>query len=207
MPKSLNAMPRIQIAAAALLALFATTVHAAGDAEAGKTKAYTCTGCHGIPGYKNTYPNYDVPKVGAQSATYLAAALQAYQSGARKHPTMNGHAQSLSAQDIDDVSAWFASLPAAALGHEVTGKAAAGEDKSVPCQACHGANGIAVDAMYPNLAGQHASYIRKSLQDYRDGQRVNPLMSGFATNLSDQDIEDLAAWFASQPGLRDLSSD
>jgi cytochrome c553 len=61
--------------------------------------------------------------------------------------------------------------------------------------------------MYPNLAGQHASYIRKSLQDYRDGQRVNPLMSGFATNLSDQDIEDLAAWFASQPGLRDLSSD
>ena len=200
-------MPRFLIAAMALLALSATAAQAAGDAEAGKVKAYTCTGCHGIPGYKNTYPHYDVPKVGGQNAPYLVSALQAYQSGTRAHPTMNGHAQSLSGQDIEDIAAWFASLPAGSA-EAVTGDAAAGQQKSTPCQACHGEAGIAVDAnLYPNIAGQHASYIGKALHDYRDGHRVNPLMSGFAAALSDQDIEDLSAWFASQAGLRDLSAD
>lgn len=199
-------MPRILIAAA-LLALTATTAQAAGDAEAGKVKAYTCTGCHGIPGYKNTYPQYDVPKVGAQGAPYLVSALQAYQSGARQHPTMNNHAQSLSAQDIGDIAAWFASLPAGEA-ESVIGDADAGREKSTPCQACHGESGIAVDAnLYPTIAGQYPSYIEKALKDYRDGKRVNPLMSSFAANLSDQDIEDLAAWYASQGGLNDLSGD
>lgn len=199
-------MPRILIAATALLALFPTAVFAAGDADAGKVKAYTCTGCHGIPGYQNTYPRYAVPRVGAQNAPYLASALQAYQSGARKHPTMNGHALSLSVQDIEDIAAWFGSLPPG-KAKAAAGDPAAGQDKSTPCQACHGANGIAADKIYPNLAGQHASYIEKALRDYRAGDRVNPLMSGFAANLSDQDIADLAAWFASQAGLRDLSDD
>jgi len=200
-------MPRFLIAATLLLALSVNVALAAGNAEAGKVKAYTCTGCHGIPGYKNTYPHYAVPKVGAQNASYLVAALQAYQSGSRHHPTMNGHAQSLSTQDIEDIAAWFASLPAGSA-KDVEGDKAAGQEKSQSCQACHGANGMAVDPnLYPNIAGQHPSYIAKALHDYRDGRRVNPLMSSFAANLSDQDIEDLAAWFASQGGLRDLSGD
>jgi cytochrome c553 len=200
-------MPRFLIAASVLLALTATGAQAAGDAAAGKVKAYTCTGCHGIPGYKNTYPQYAVPKVGAQNAPYLVSALQAYQSGARQHPTMNGHAQSLSSQDIEDIAAWFASLPAGEA-RAVVGDADAGQEKSQSCQACHGESGVAVDAnLYPDIAGQYPSYIEKALQDYRDGKRVNPLMSGFAANLSDQDIEDLAAWYASQGGLRDLSGD
>ena len=87
------------------------------------------------------------------------------------------------------------------------GDPVAGQRKSEPCLACHGERGVAVDAMYPNLAGQYASYLEKALKDYRDGSRSNPLMSGFATNLSDPDIEDLAAWFASQEGLEVLSGD
>jgi len=200
-------MPRFLIAATLLLALTSTVAQAAGDAEAGKVKAYTCTGCHGIPGYKNTYPHYAVPKVGAQNAPYLVSALQAYQSGARRHPTMNNHAMSLSAQDMEDIAAWFASLPPGEAD-TVVGDAAAGPQKSQPCQACHGETGIAVDAnLYPTIAGQYESYLKKALQDYRDGSRANALMSAFATNLSDQDIEDLAAWFGSQAGLRDLSAD
>ncbi|KAA9132111.1 cytochrome c [Marinihelvus fidelis] len=85
------------------------------------------------------------------------------------------------------------------------GDAAAGKEKSVPCQACHGEDGLGIDPTYPKLAGQHADYLAKSLADYRDGRRVNPLMSGFATNLTDEDIEDLAAWYASLEGLKDLS--
>ena len=86
------------------------TAYAAGDAEAGAIKAYTCTGCHGIPGYKNIYPTYSVPKIGGQNYEYLTIALKAYRDGERDHKTMDLQAQSLSDQDIEDVSAYFASL-------------------------------------------------------------------------------------------------
>jgi cytochrome c553 len=82
----------------------------AGDAQAGKIKAYTCTGCHGIPGYNNVYPTYKVPKIGGQNYEYLAAALKAYRDGERHHSTMQLQASSLSDTDIDDIAAYFASL-------------------------------------------------------------------------------------------------
>jgi cytochrome c553 len=82
----------------------------AGDAAAGKTKGYTCTGCHGIPGYNNVYPTYKVPKIGGQNYDYLVAALTAYKAGDRIHGTMNSQTQSLSGSDIEDIAAWFASL-------------------------------------------------------------------------------------------------
>jgi len=198
------AMPRLLIAAALLFALSSTTVHAAGDAVAGKVKAYTCTGCHGVPGYKNTYPTYNVPKLGGQSAEYLIAALDSYRSGEREHSTMNLQAESLSGSDVQDIAAYLSGLDSGAAAHSGGGPAA-GREKSTPCQACHGENGMGVQAMYPNLGGQYESYLAKALADYRAGARVNPLMSGFAGALSDQDIADLAAWYASQSGLSDLS--
>ena len=82
----------------------------AGDPEAGKIKAYTCTGCHGIPGYNNVYPTYKVPKIGGQNYEYLASALKAYRDGERHHSTMELQASSLSDQDIEDIAAYFASL-------------------------------------------------------------------------------------------------
>jgi cytochrome c553 len=95
-----------------LAALLAAPVpgQGAGNAAAGKTKAYTCTGCHGIPGYNNVYPTYKVPKIGGQNYAYLVRALEAYRTGERTHATMNAQAQSLSEADIEDISAWFASL-------------------------------------------------------------------------------------------------
>ena len=85
------------------------------------------------------------------------------------------------------------------------GNASAGKEKSAVCQACHGLDGKSVDPSYPNLAGQHESYLQKALGDYRAGRRQNAIMAGFAGPLSDQDILDLAAWYASQEGLEDLS--
>ena len=83
---------------------------AAGDAQAGKIKAYTCTGCHGIPGYNNVYPTYRVPKIGGQNYAYLVAAMKAYKNGERDHATMELQASSLNDGDIEDISAYFASL-------------------------------------------------------------------------------------------------
>ena len=91
------------------MALPAASAHA-GDAQAGKVKAYTCTGCHGIPGYNNVYPTYKVPKIGGQNYEYLAAALKAYRAGERHHSTMELQAASLSDTDIEDIAAYFASL-------------------------------------------------------------------------------------------------
>lgn len=96
------------LAAAAVLA--SAPARAAGDVEAGKIKAYTCTGCHGIPGYNNVYPTYKVPKIGGQNHPYLVAALKAYRAGERDHSTMVLQAKSLSDQDIEDIAAYFSSL-------------------------------------------------------------------------------------------------
>lgn len=83
---------------------------AAGDAVAGRQKSETCIGCHANPNLENTYPMYRVPKVAGQHAAYIAATLKAYQDGARPHQTMQANAAHLSAQDIEDIAAYFASL-------------------------------------------------------------------------------------------------
>jgi len=83
-----------------------------------------------------------------------------------------------------------------------SGNASRGLEKSQACQACHGQDGnMAVDANTPIIAGQHAAYLEFALRQYRSGERQNALMNGFAESLSDQDIADLAAWYASQEGL------
>jgi cytochrome c553 len=89
------------------LALVAMPALAAGNADDGKIKAYTCTGCHGIPGYKNIYPHYNVPKIHGQNTAYIVAALTAYKNGDRSHPTMRAQGESLSDQDIQDIAAYL----------------------------------------------------------------------------------------------------
>lgn len=89
-----------------LLAGASATAAAAGNAEAGKVKFDTCMGCHGITSYTNAYPTYDVPKLAGQHTAYLEAALKAYRSGERSHPTMHSQAADLSDQDIADIAAY-----------------------------------------------------------------------------------------------------
>ena len=81
-----------------------------GNADTGRTLSYTCQGCHGIVGYKNAYPSFKVPKIGGQSADYLANALTEYRTGNRKHPTMQAQAQSFSDQDIADLAAFLSTV-------------------------------------------------------------------------------------------------
>ncbi|MFR9720344.1 c-type cytochrome [Aeromonas diversa] len=75
--------------------------------------------------------------------------------------------------------------------------AAAGKEKAVVCAACHGVEGKAMIPGYPHLAGQSAQYTAKQLKAFRDGSRSDPLMAPLAKVLSDADIENLAAWYAS----------
>ena len=95
-------------------------------------------------------------------------------------------------------------LPALALASPVAlakGNAEAGKAKSTPCQACHGPAGISASPEFPNLAGQHADYLFTALRHYKLGKRKNAIMAGQVANLSEADMRDLAAFYASQKGL------
>ena len=81
---------------------------------------------------------------------------------------------------------------------EAAGDAEAGKEKSALCAACHGADGNSPNPMWPSLAGQHAEYTEKQLHEFKNGTRKNPQMTPMAMPLSDQDIQDLAAYFAVQ---------
>ncbi len=77
------------------------------------------------------------------------------------------------------------------------GDVAAGQEKSAACVACHGADGIAIQPIYPNLAGQQEEYLVLAAKAYRDGARSNDLMKMFVMSLTDADIENLAAYYSS----------
>jgi cytochrome c553 len=102
----------LRSAVALALSLGAACALAAGNAADGKIKAYSCTGCHGITGYKNAYPNYHVPKIHGQNAVYITAALTEYKNGDRSHPTMRAQGESLSDQDIQDIAAYLSGVEA-----------------------------------------------------------------------------------------------
>lgn len=79
----------------------------------------------------------------------------------------------------------------------LAGDIEAGKAKSATCAACHGANGISAIPMYPNLAGQKEMYLAKQLKDFKSGTRKDPVMGAMAMPLSDADIANLAAYYAS----------
>lgn len=81
---------------------------AGGNADAARGKISMCIGCHGIPGYHTAFPEvYHVPKLGGQHPAYIMSALNAYKTGARRHPQMSAVAASLSEQDIADLAAYY----------------------------------------------------------------------------------------------------
>ena len=88
----------------------------------------------------------------------------------------------------------------AASGPVLAGDPVAGQKKSQTCVACHGPDGNSTAPDFPKLAGQHYDYLLKAMKDYKAGTRKNPLMAPMVANLTQRDIEDLAAFYSSQKG-------
>lgn len=182
-----------------------------GDAKAGETKNAMCIGCHGIHGYQASFPEiYKVPKISGQNAKYIAAALNAYKKGERKHPSMRGIAESLNDQDIADLAAYYEAHgkvegAAAAKAAEPSAKAAELLNKG-GCVACHGADfNKPIDPSYPKVAGQHADYLFVALKSYKtEGNatwgRANGIMGGVAKQFSNAELKELSAYISSLPG-------
>ena len=88
-----------------------------------------------------------------------------------------------------------------AAGSAAAADVAAGKEKAAMCAACHGEGGNKPMAPeYPKIAGQPADYLERALKDYKAGKRKNPIMAPMAQSLSKKDMQDLAAYFAAQPG-------
>jgi cytochrome c553 len=170
-----------------------------GDPVHGKAISYTCLGCHGVPGYKNAYPNYSVPELRGQHPEYLIAALKEYKSGERSHFTMHSQAEELSEQDMADIAAYFAGTPLTA-GHPA---ATPVPEVASLCVSCHGADGVGITPLYPTLAGQHADYVARALDEYQKGARKNVIMATFAAHLTSAQMEALGDFFSKeQPSLQ-----
>lgn len=156
-----------------------------GDASAGQAKAAICAGCHGERGVSRNLPG---PSLAAQNEGYLIEALDAYRSGARANPMMGPMAKTLSDADVRNLAAYYSE---ASCKREAGAQTAASS-----CAACHGANGVSTNPLWPNLAGQSEAYLLGALQAYRGGERKNAVMTGIAQQLSGADAARAAGSFA-----------
>ncbi|MBA4213279.1 MAG: cytochrome c4 [Polaromonas sp.] len=211
MTSLLSTITRTLVAAATLSAA-AFSVHAqgaTGDLAAGQKKAEMCIGCHGIPGYQNSFPEiHKVPMISGQSGAYIVSALNAYKKGDRKHPTMRGIAGSLTEQDMADLAAYYAShadKTAPDTPRTASTTAAALIEKGA-CASCHGANfSKPIDPSYPKLAGQHPDYLFFALKAYTvEGNKVvgrsNGIMAGIAKQYSTAEMREIAKYLGSLEG-------
>ncbi len=183
-----------------------------GDVQAGSKKVAMCIGCHGIPGYQASFPEvYKVPMIAGQGERYIASALEAYRKGDRRHPTMRGIADSLSDQDIADVSAYYAAqgaghaAPPPKPSREPSAQVAALLQKGA-CVSCHGANfAQPIDPSYPRIAGQHADYLYVALKAYKTEKnpkvgRSNAIMAGVAKQFTNAELKAMAGYIGSLDG-------
>ncbi len=174
-------MKKIAIAVA-LVAGLTGVVHAAGDAEAGKTKAASCFACHGADG-NSIAPNF--PNLAGQSASYLYKQMKDFKAGKRKDPTMDAMILPLDDQAMQDISAFFATQKVksgqadAALvdAGEAIYKGGISEIGVPACMACHGPTGAGnPGAGFPQLSSQKATYVENQLKNFRTAAQNNDAM-------------------------------
>ncbi len=203
-------------------------VAASGDADAGKAKAATCAACHGADGIgaSDSFPN-----LAGQHADYIVKQLKAFKSGDRNDPLMAPMAAALSEQDMADLAAHFSALPRNGASQDSDSANASGAANSAPvayvpspaagkslyelgdasrsigaCIGCHGSEGNSEVLIYPNLANQHPEYIAKQLMNFKSKDRVNYAMNQFAGSMTQDDIADMAAYFADPAAVANVVS-
>jgi cytochrome c553 len=173
-----------------------------------------CVSCHGAQGDGNAAGGF--PRIAGQSAAYLGKQLGAYANGARVNPIMQPIAKALNAEQIRDVSAYYASLgdaPAAAAGGSKPSAAGPERGRTLSaigdsaqgvqaCANCHGPGGVGNQPAYPYLAGQHANYLTAAMAAWKNGARKTDSsgqMTHIAQALADADVAALSAYFSAQP--------
>jgi cytochrome c553 len=207
-------MKKFLLTVGAFLALGAVINSAsAQDIAKGQQKAAMCIGCHGIEGYQASFPEvHRVPMISGQNAKYIVAALQAYQKGDRKHPSMKAIAVSLSEADMADLAAFYESHGKPGKGTasiKPASEKVAALLKRANCASCHGDNfSKPIDPSYPKIAGQHRDYLYVALKAYQTEKnpnigRNNAVMSSMAKQYTHAELKLMADYIGSLPS--DLS--
>jgi cytochrome c553 len=176
--------------------------YAAGDVAAGKAQSMVCASCHGQDGATAIDPSY--PQLAGQNERYLARQLNMFQSGERDVALMTAQLIGKSEQDLDDLAAYYASLPAKtgeAVGSDADVELAERIYKGgiakkgvAACSSCHGPGGAGnAQAGFPRISGQSAAYTAAQLIAYREGERRSDeeyggMMRGVSRGLSDREI-------------------
>ena len=187
----------------------AAGVNGAQIANQGGNGAAPCASCHGANGEGNAQAGF--PRLAGQSAPYLAKQLASYSDGSRQNPIMTPIAKALNDAQRQAVSQHYATLDAP--GNGAAGSNAAGRGSTLAtvgdeklgiqgCANCHGPEGRGEAPAYPYLAGQHATYLRNALAEWKNGARTNDpsgQMVAIAKALTDADITALATYYASRP--------
>jgi len=160
-----------------------------------KEKTAACAGCHGADG-NSIIPG--MPSLAGQQVAYLIAAMKDYQDGARQEPMMQGMVAALSRSDLEDVAYYYATMephpaPAPAEGDPYAGIALAAK-----CASCHGDDGNSRDPKNPRLAGLGAEYLVVAINAYKNGTRKSDVMADAVETLRDEDVKDLAAFYATK---------
>jgi len=162
--------------------------------ENGKVVAATCAHCHGEDGNSKT-PG--TPSLAGQQTGYFVVDTQEYLTGARESAPMDPMLRKMSRLDIESTALYFASQIPAQRNAPPNGDPAAGEPKTAVCGGCHGSHGVSTDSATPSLAGQDPQYLTHAIKAYRS-TRKHALMSRLVSNLSDQDIDNIVAFYVTQ---------
>lgn len=170
----------------------AQTAATAGSPATGQALATVCASCHGARGVSG---NPATPSLAGQDAQYLGAALHGYQNGSRRDATMKGLAAGLNDSAIKNLATYYASLQPQRPNVRMPLTTAQWVKR---CELCHGVNGNSTDPTRPALAAQREDYLEKVLNAYKSGVRQSPEMTAMTAVLSENDIKNLAAYYAHQ---------
>jgi len=172
----------------------ATDVKHSSAFEQGKKLSAPCAKCHGEDGNAKVA---GTPSLAGQQPHYLVTAIQEYHQGERATATMKGMLRDATKLELENHALYFAAQTPVQRAAPTRGDAAAGEPLTAMCGGCHGSHGVSTDAATPSLAGQDFQYLLKGTKAYKTTRR-NWGMQRYVSGLGDRDIDNIAAFYASQ---------
>lgn len=160
-----------------------------GDPAAGEPLTAVCGSCHGDRGVS---PDPMVPNLAGQDPTYLVNAIKAYRENERVHEDMVANQTD---EEIENIAAFYSVQSAGS----VTGNGEKTTEVIAKCERCHGAAAGGSTMIVPSLRGQNQNYLLRVMKQYRDGERGSSMMHKMSAGYSDELLEEIAAYYASQP--------
>ena len=217
--------PREMVKALLMTGVMAVSSHAVAEVDQavldrGKEVSALCIACHMESGSGSSVEGVEYrPRLTGLDPAYMVHQIQSFKDGTRVNASMKPFADLLTDEQMSDVSHYYASLPATkADDYEVKAseeEIAHGEylvhngdwNRYIPaCVACHGVDAYGIGVTFPNINGQNPEYVKKAINDWKEETRTNDpldLMSRIAMRLSEEDINAVAAYLASQPAVKE----